>query len=98
MLRLPEADLHRFFEQVGFTVMLSNGDGHLKNFGVLYTDSNEARLVPRFDEVTTRICRYARLQGGADLEDQTLAHKLFAGKGQTRTYGLRVVLQPNKIW
>lgn len=38
------------------------------------------------DVVTTRIYRYARLQGGADLEDQTLALKLFAGKGQTRTY------------
>ncbi len=50
--------------------MVSNGDSHLKNF----------------DVVTTRINRYARLQGGADLEDQTLALKLFAGKGQTRTY------------
>jgi serine/threonine-protein kinase HipA len=67
---LPEADVHRFFEQVAFTVMVSNGDSHLKNF----------------DVVTTRIYRYARLQGGADLEDQTLALKLFAGKGQTRTY------------
>lgn len=86
MLRLPEADLHRFFEQVAFTVMVSNGDGHLRNFGVLYTDLNDMRLAPMFDVVTTRICRYARLQGGADLEDQTLALKLFAGKGQTRTY------------
>jgi serine/threonine-protein kinase HipA len=86
MLRLPEADLHRFFEQVAFTVMVSNGDGHLKNFGVLYGDVNEVRLAPMFDVVTTRIYRYARLQGGVDLEDQTLALKLFAGKGQTRTY------------
>ena len=88
MLRLPEADLQRFFEQVAFTVMISNGDGHLKNFGVLYGDANDVRLAPMFDVVTTRIYRYARLQGGADLEDQTLALKLFAGKGQTRTYPL----------
>jgi serine/threonine-protein kinase HipA len=86
MLRLPEADLHRFFEQVAFTVMVSNGDGHLKNFGVLYTDSNDTRLAPMFDVVTTRIYRYARLQGGVDQEDQTLALKLFAGKGPTRAY------------
>jgi len=86
MLRLPEADLHRFFEQVAFTVMVANGDGHLKNFGVLYTDASDVRLAPMFDVVTTRIYRYARLQGGPDLEDQTLALKLFAGKGQTRTY------------
>ena len=86
MLRLPDSDLHRFFEQVAFTVMVANGDGHLKNFGVLYSNANDVRLAPMFDVVTTRIYRYARLQGGADLEDQTLALKLFAGKGQTRTY------------
>jgi serine/threonine-protein kinase HipA len=86
MLRLPEGNLHRFFEQVAFTVMVSNGDGHLKNFGVLYSDEHDVRLAPMFDVVTTRIYRYARLQGGEDLEDQTLALKLFAGKGQTRTY------------
>ena len=39
-----------------------------------------------FDVVTTSIYRYARLQGGEDLEDRTMALKLFAGKGQTRTY------------
>jgi serine/threonine-protein kinase HipA len=86
MLRLPEADLQRFFEQVAFTVMVSNGDGHLKNYGVLYTNLNDVRLAPMFDVVTTSIYRYARLQGGEDLEDRTMALKLFAGKGQTRTY------------
>ena len=39
-----------------------------------------------FDVVTTSIYRYTRLQGGEDLEDRTTALKLFAGKGQTRTY------------
>ena len=86
MLRLPEEDLHRFFEQVAFTVMASNGDGHLKNYGVLYTSANDLRLAPMFDVVTTSIYRYTRLQGGEDLEDRTMALKLFAGKGQTRTY------------
>ncbi|MBP7493415.1 MAG: type II toxin-antitoxin system HipA family toxin [Rhodoferax sp.] len=86
MLRLPEADLQRFFEQVAFTVMVSNGDGHLKNYGVLYKSLNDIRLAPMFDVVTTSIYRYARLQGGEELEDRTMALKLFAGKGQTRTY------------
>jgi serine/threonine-protein kinase HipA len=86
MLRLPEADLQRFFEQVAFTVMASNGDGHLKNYGVLYKNLGDLRLAPMFDVVTTSIYRYARLQGGEDLEDRTMALKLFAGKGQTRTY------------
>ena len=43
-------------------------------------------LAPMFDVVTTSIYRYTRLQGGEDLEDRTTALKLFAGKGQTRTY------------
>jgi serine/threonine-protein kinase HipA len=86
MLRVSEHDLNRFFEQVALTVMVSNGDGHLKNYGVLYTHAGDVRLAPVFDVVTTRIYRYARLHGGQDLEDQTLALRLFAGKGQTRTY------------
>ena len=86
MLRLPEIDLYRFFEQVALTVMVSNGDGHLKNYGVLYSDPSDIRLAPMFDVVTTSIYRYARLQGGEDLEDRTMALKLFSGKRQTRTY------------
>lgn len=66
--------------------MVSNGDGHLKNYGVLYENLNDVRLAPMFDVVTTSIYRYARLQGGEYLEDRTMALKLFAGKGQTRTY------------
>jgi len=86
MLRLAHGDFLRFFEQLAFTVMASNGDGHLKNYGVLYTGASDLRLAPMFDVVTTSIYRYARLQGGEDLQDRTMALKLFAGKGQTRTY------------
>jgi serine/threonine-protein kinase HipA len=39
-----------------------------------------------FDVVTPSIYRYARYDGGPELEDRTLALKLFAGKHQTRTY------------
>jgi len=85
-LRLPASNLQRLFEQVAFTVMVRNGDGHLKNFGVLYTDAADARLAPMFDVVTTAIYRYRRYDGGPELEDRTLALKLFAGKGETRAY------------
>lgn len=85
-LQLPRINLHRFFEQVAFTVMVRNGDGHLKNYGVLYRSAKEAWLAPMFDVVTTAIYRYARYDGGPELEDRTLALKLFAGKHQTRTY------------
>jgi serine/threonine-protein kinase HipA len=36
------ADLARFFEQLALSVMLRNGDAHLKNFGVLYTPKNRS--------------------------------------------------------
>jgi serine/threonine-protein kinase HipA len=78
--------LHRFFEQVAFTVMVRNGDGHLKNFGVLYRSAEDAWLSPMFDVVTTSIYRYRRYDGGPELEDRTLALKLFAGRHQTKAY------------
>ncbi|MCE4538476.1 type II toxin-antitoxin system HipA family toxin [Pelomonas sp. P7] len=85
-LALPAVDLARFFEQVAFTIMVRNGDGHLKNFGVGYDESWGARLAPMYDVVTTAIYRYQRWTGGEDEEDRTLALRLFAGRGQTRAY------------
>ena len=85
-LQLPRENLHRFFEQVAFTVMVRNGDGHLKNFGVLYHSAQDVRLAPMFDVVTTAIYRYTRYAGGPELEDRTLALKLFAGRHHGRAY------------
>ena len=39
-----------------------------------------------FDVVTTFIYRYTRYEGGPEMEDRTLALKLFSGKHHTRTY------------
>ena len=85
-LQLPSKNLERFFEQVAFSIMVRNGDAHLKNFGLLYTSSADCRLAPMFDVVTTALYRYARYEGGPELEDRTLALKLFAGKGRTKAY------------
>ena len=85
-LQLPSENLRRFFEQVALTVMVRNGDGHLKNFGLLYRTPGDVWLAPLFDVVTTSIYRYQQYAGGPDLEDRTLALKLFAGRGQTRAY------------
>jgi serine/threonine-protein kinase HipA len=85
-LQLPRENLHRFFEQVAFTVMVHNGDGHLKNFGVLYRSAQDVWLAPMFDVVTTSIYRYTRYAGGPELEDRTLALKLFAGRHHSRAY------------
>lgn len=85
-LQLPGANLHRFFEQVAFSVMVHNGDAHLKNFGVLYSGPSDVRLAPLFDVVTTAIYDYAQFAGGPALPDRTLALKLFAGKHQSKAY------------
>jgi serine/threonine-protein kinase HipA len=66
--------------------MVRNGDGHLKNYGVLYRSAQDCWLAPMFDVVTTSIYRYTQYAGGPALEDRTLALKLFAGKGQTKAY------------
>lgn len=42
-----------------------------------------------FDVVTTAIYTYTRYPGGPELEDRTLALKLFAGRHQTKTYPTR---------
>jgi serine/threonine-protein kinase HipA len=85
-LQLHSDNLHRFFEQVAFSVMVRNGDAHLKNFGVLYRDDADIWLAPMFDVVTTSIYTYTQYQGGPELEDHTLALKLFAGKHPTKAY------------
>ncbi len=88
MIGLPAGDLERFYEQVALTVMVRNGDGHLKNFGVLYSDARDVRLAPVFDVVTTSIYRYTRYEGGPELEDRTLALRLFR-KSASKAYPLR---------
>lgn len=85
-LQLDSANLHRFFQQVAFSVMVRNGDAHLKNFGVLYRSSREVWLAPMFDVVTTAIYKYAQYPGGPVLEDRTMALKLFAGKRGSKAY------------
>jgi serine/threonine-protein kinase HipA len=85
-LRLHSDNLHRFFEQVAFSVMVRNGDAHLKNFGVLYRSCADVWLAPMFDVVTTSVYRYTQYPGGPELEDRTLALKLFAGRHRTKAY------------
>ncbi len=49
------SSLKALFEIVALSVMLRNGDAHLKNFGLLYTNpaSDDCRLAPTYDIVTT---------------------------------------------
>ena len=88
-LQLQARELHRFFEQVAFSVMVHNGDAHLKNFGVLYRSDHEIWLAPLFDVVTTSIYTYTQYPGGPELTDRTLALKLFSGKHHSKAYPTR---------
>lgn len=51
----PE-DQERLFLLIALNCALRNGDGHLKNFGVVYDDPlGEARLAPVYDLMTTSV-------------------------------------------
>lgn len=47
--------LHQLFDMVAISCVLGNGDAHLKNFGLLYSDpaADDATLAPAFDIVNT---------------------------------------------
>lgn len=47
--------LAQLFDQVALSCMIGNGDAHLKNFGVLYTDpaTQDVRMAPAYDLVCT---------------------------------------------
>ena len=92
-LQLHSDNLHRFFEQVAISIMVRNGDAHLKNFGLLYRSSEDVWLAPMFDVVTTSIYTYTQYAGGPELEDRTLALKLFAGKHHTKAYPTKEELE-----
>ena len=55
--QLVYSSLKEFFESVVLSMVLRNGDAHLKNFGLLYTDpsSDDCRLSPLFDVICTMV-------------------------------------------
>ncbi|OIO35399.1 MAG: hypothetical protein AUJ74_06570 [Candidatus Omnitrophica bacterium CG1_02_44_16] len=51
----PGLDAQLFFERVVFNFLIGNGDAHLKNYSILYSDENEARLTPAYDLVSSKL-------------------------------------------
>jgi serine/threonine-protein kinase HipA len=85
----PGPALHQFFALLVLTVLLRNGDAHLKNFAVLY-DDQRVWLSPVYDQVTTVLYTYER-PGGIETVDHTMALKLRRGgrsgeKSTARSY------------
>lgn len=75
----PVRERERFFSSVCLSVMVRNGDAHLKNFGVIYThpDALETvRLAPVFDVTTTTVYEHYNPKSGRSLVDRTLAIKM----------------------
>ena len=78
------AALSEFFDFLALSVLLRNGDAHLKNFGVLYDelspgDAPSVWLSPLYDQVTTTLYTYER-PGGIETVDHTMALKLRRGQ------------------
>lgn len=71
------AALEQFYGYLVLSVLLRNGDAHLKNFAVLY-DEERVWLSPLYDQVTTTIYTYER-PGGVESIDRTMALKLRRG-------------------
>jgi serine/threonine-protein kinase HipA len=51
---------HQAFRRLVLSGMLRNGDGHLKNWGVLYRTPGDVALAPTYDIVTTTAYRVLR--------------------------------------
>jgi serine/threonine-protein kinase HipA len=45
--------LREFACRLAFTILISNGDAHLKNWSLIYTDPRVPRLAPAYDMVST---------------------------------------------
>jgi serine/threonine-protein kinase HipA len=73
-----DVSLKHFFAYVALSVMVHNGDAHLKNFGLLYDHPAGAAplLSPVFDVVTTSVYPYENQRTGRPTFDRTLALKL----------------------
>jgi len=49
-----ENDSYEFVRRLVFSILIGNGDMHLKNWSLLYSDGRTPRLSPAYDFVTTR--------------------------------------------
>lgn len=79
----PIRELERFFSSVCLSVMVRNGDAHLKNFGVTYTHpaaTETVQLAPVYDVTTTTVYENYNPRTGRSLVDRTLAIKMNKAK------------------
>lgn len=71
------SDLDRLFDYIALSVLLKNGDAHLKNFSILYAHPGKpATLSPLYDVVTTTVYDIGKTRMGMSVVDNTLALNL----------------------
>jgi serine/threonine-protein kinase HipA len=71
----------RLFEYIALSVLLRNGDAHLKNFSLIYdTPSGDVKLSPLYDVVTTMIYKIENPKTGSTKVDHTMALNMFKSK------------------
>lgn len=71
-------EIERYFVQVVFNYLFSNGDAHLKNFSLLETETGDYVLSPAYDLINTRM--------HIDDSDFGLQKGLFADDYQSASY------------
>lgn len=52
---VPGLDVQLFFERVVFNFLIGNGDGHFKNYSILYHKEGGIRLAPAYDIVCSKL-------------------------------------------
>lgn len=66
-----QRSMQQFYAQYVACMVLRNGDAHLKNFGMIYTNATDARIAPVYDMVTMGAYA-ARAQSGDALDEPAL--------------------------
>ena len=71
----------RFFDYIALSVLLRNGDAHLKNFSLIYdTPNGDVKLSPLYDVVSTMIYKIDHPKTGSTKVDHTMALNMFKTK------------------
>jgi len=53
--KYKKSSLVQFYKMLVINYLVQNGDAHLKNFGLIYSDINNIRLAPAYDVVCTTL-------------------------------------------
>ncbi|MBX9892016.1 MAG: HipA domain-containing protein [Chitinophagaceae bacterium] len=91
----------RFFHQVVFNYIFSNGDAHLKNFSLYRTQEREYQLTPAYDLLTTVIHSPVESDTALDLYEGDLQSAFYSqygfyGRPNFLELAKRLLIQPSR--